>query len=158
MAAAVLRPIGSIKTRLRVPVGSCFLAATACSAFVTVQMRSGEINGRKRATVCSSMVSLPTMFSNCFGVRVRLRGQKRVPRPPARMTAWVVSFSVGIGEMKEFNTERAEDTENTRGCSRCQDFQALCHLSPEPYRGEVLHENGLSDCRGGDAGVVEVSG
>src|SRR2546430_4452522 len=34
-----------------------------------------------------------SMFKSCFGVRVRLRGQKRVPRPPARITACVVSFS-----------------------------------------------------------------
>src|SRR5216684_2922886 len=36
------------------------------------------------------------MFNSCFGVRMRLRGQKRVPRPPARITAWTVSLSVGM--------------------------------------------------------------
>ena len=29
-------------------------------------------------------------------MRARLRGQNRVPRPPARMTAWVVNFGVAI--------------------------------------------------------------
>ncbi len=44
--------------------------------------------------VCCSMEPVPTIFKSCLGVRVRLRGQKRVPRPPARMTACAVSFSV----------------------------------------------------------------
>jgi hypothetical protein len=35
-----------------------------------------------------NIVSAPMMLRSCFGVRVRLRGQKRVPRPPARMTAY----------------------------------------------------------------------
>jgi len=61
---------------------------------VTVQMRSAEISGLRRATVCWSIVSFATMFKSCLGVRVRLRGQKRVPRPPARMMACVVSFSI----------------------------------------------------------------
>src|SRR5882672_4495292 len=96
MAAAVLRPIGSVRTRLRDAEGNCFLSAAVCSALVTLQMRSGEISGRRRATVCSSIVCLPTIFRSCLGVRVRLRGQKRVPRPPARITAWTGSFSSGI--------------------------------------------------------------
>src|SRR5271168_32999 len=89
--------MGSVKTRLRDAAGICLRTSAACSALVTVQIRSGGISGRSRATVCSSMVFLPTMLSNCLGVRVRLRGQNRVPRPPARITAWVCSFSVGIG-------------------------------------------------------------
>src|SRR5258708_13186250 len=59
-------------------------------------MCCGGMSGRSLATVCCSMVSLPTIFSNCLGVRVRLRGQKRVPRPPAKITACVVSLSAAI--------------------------------------------------------------
>src|SRR5882724_2126373 len=91
IATAVFIPIGSISTFLRAAAGTCLRTAAACFALVTVQMRSGEISGFRRATVCCNMVSLPTIFRSCFGVRVRLRGQKRVPRPPARITAWVAS-------------------------------------------------------------------
>ena len=67
--------------------GNCLRTAADCSALVTVQMRSAGMSGVRRATVCRSMESAPMMLSNCLGVRVRLRGQKRVPRPPARITA-----------------------------------------------------------------------
>src|ERR1700683_1045327 len=96
MAAAVLRPTGSVSTRLRAGAGTCLRTCWACALLVTVQTRSGGIIGRKRATVCSSMVSFPTMFNSCLGVRVRLRGQKRVPRPPARITACVLNLSVAM--------------------------------------------------------------
>src|SRR6266850_204638 len=49
IAAAVLRPMGSVSTRLRAAAGSCARTAAACSAFVTVQMRSGRMSGRYRA-------------------------------------------------------------------------------------------------------------
>ena len=52
MAAAVLRPMGSVRTRLRAAAGTCLRTATACSELVTVQMRSAGISGRRRATVC----------------------------------------------------------------------------------------------------------
>src|SRR5215472_14249508 len=96
MATAVFNPFGSISTRFRAAPGTCFRTAAPCSAFVTVQMRSAGISGRSRATVCSSIVSLPAIFRSCLGVRVRLRGQNRVPRPPARTTACVSNFSLGI--------------------------------------------------------------
>jgi len=40
-------------------------------------------------------------------VRVRLRGQKRVPRPPARITAWIDKFfsCVVISKKNEFSTQ-----------------------------------------------------
>jgi len=46
-------------------------------------MRSAGSSGRNRATVCSNIVPLPKIWRSCFGVLVRLRGQKRVPLPPA---------------------------------------------------------------------------
>src|SRR6202158_2579246 len=97
MAAAVLRPTGSTSTRARDALGSGWCTADSCSALVTVQMRAAGTSGRSLATVCSNIVPLPTMFDSCLGVLVRLRGQNRVPRPPARMTACTGSFSVGIG-------------------------------------------------------------
>jgi len=88
-------PTGSVSTRLRAATRTCLRTAAACSHRHR-QMRSGRMSGRNRAMVCCSIVSLPTMLRSCFGVRVRLRGQKRVPRPPARTTAWTFSFSFAI--------------------------------------------------------------
>ena len=66
--------------------------AAACSSFVTAQICFGVKSGASRATVSRSIVFAPTIFSSCFGVRVRLRGQKRVPRPPASSTAHTFMF------------------------------------------------------------------
>src|ERR1700736_2307341 len=103
MAAAVLRPTGSARTCLRADAGKCLRTEADCSALVTVQMWSAGINGSRRAKVCCSMESAPMMLRSCLGVRVRLRGQKRVPRPPARMTACAVSFSAAIVRLGEQN-------------------------------------------------------
>ena len=46
----------------------------------------GEASGSSRATVCWIMVCLPSSASNCLARFFRLKGQKRVPRPPARIT------------------------------------------------------------------------
>ena len=65
-------------------------AADACGLFDVgdcpeiAQARKAARGGRRFAR---SMVSSPAIFRSCLGVRVRLRGQKRVPRPPARRTA-----------------------------------------------------------------------
>jgi len=60
---------------------------------------------------------LPMMFRSCFGVRVRLRGQKRVPRPPARIRAWIASLfsDVLMVGKNEFSTHTAEE-EESQGC------------------------------------------
>ena len=67
--------------------------AAACSTFVTDPDISRRNDGARRATVSRSMVSLPAILSSCLGVRMRLRGQKRVPRPPASSTAQAGSDS-----------------------------------------------------------------
>src|SRR5271156_4689673 len=87
MAAAVLRPTGSARTWGAGTRGSSRRTATVCSVLVTTQQLRSEKAGTRRFTVSRNMVSPPVMFSNCLGVRTRLRGQKRVPRPPARSTA-----------------------------------------------------------------------
>ena len=48
----------------------------------------------RRATVCWIMVCLPSSASNCLARRLRLSGQKRVPRPPARITGKNVGFAL----------------------------------------------------------------
>ena len=56
--------------------GICFRTAAACSGIGDHPLaRRGKPAAQVAAAVCSSIVSLPTMFSNCFGVRVWLRGQ-----------------------------------------------------------------------------------
>jgi len=42
--------------------------------------------GSSRETVCWIMVCVPSSASSCLARFLRLSGQKRVPRPPARMT------------------------------------------------------------------------
>ena len=44
-----------------------------------------ESPGRRRSTVFWISERAPTTFSTCLAERRRLRGQKRVPRPPARI-------------------------------------------------------------------------
>ena len=92
IAAAVFRPTGSARICDRGTRGSCCRTAADCTELVTIHWREDGKSGASRAAVCSSMVSRPTILSNCFGVHVRLRGQKRVPRPPARITAWAGKF------------------------------------------------------------------
>jgi hypothetical protein len=54
---------------------------------------------------------------------VRLRGQKRVPRPPARITAWMVRDSLGIsrhlterepGQEKKLNAARPSHNQSRK--------------------------------------------
>src|SRR5271155_5034056 len=87
MAAAVLRPTGSARIWELGTRGSSRRTAEACSAFVTTQQFFSAKTGTRRLTVSRSMVSPLVILRSCFGVRARLRGQKRVPRPPARRTA-----------------------------------------------------------------------
>src|SRR6266545_3268578 len=46
------------------------------------------MTGFRRSTVAWTSERSPTTLRTCFGERRRLRGQKRVPRPPARITPY----------------------------------------------------------------------
>ena len=72
--------------------GNSRLTAEDCWVLVTTQTFRGGKSGERRARVSRSMVWSPTILRSCFGVRVRLRGQKRVPRPPASKTAQAGSW------------------------------------------------------------------
>ena len=62
--------------------------ASASSADVTTNTRSAGTSGAMRSTVSAmSDVSPPASGSSCFGRDPREAGQKRVPEPPAMMTA-----------------------------------------------------------------------
>ena len=92
MAAAVLRPTGSARMCRAGTPGIWRRTSAACSSLVTTQIARGK-ERRKTARPSADHGLAPTILSNCLGVRVRLRGQKRVPRPPARITAWACSSS-----------------------------------------------------------------
>src|SRR5262249_62193992 len=66
-------------------------AANTCTVFVRIRMRSEGIGPSRRARVSSSKALFEARLSNCLG-RVRLlKGQKRSPLPPARMSAYIES-------------------------------------------------------------------
>ncbi len=70
---------------------------SAWAALVTTARRSAGIRGSRRSTVAWSMDSEPSRRSTCLGYWERLRGQKRVPRPPARIRPVIgTGFSVVI--------------------------------------------------------------
>jgi hypothetical protein len=86
IAGAVLRPTGSAITCGFGNFGSCFRIAERRSLLVMIQKCFAEASGSSRATVCWIIVCLPSSASNCLARFFRLKGQKRVPRPPARIT------------------------------------------------------------------------
>src|SRR6516164_4722185 len=57
-------------------------------------MRFGR-SGMTRSTVRWSMDVPPKTDISCFGVFLRERGQNRVPEPPARITAYMLSSLCG---------------------------------------------------------------
>jgi len=52
-----------------------------------MRMRSALISGISRITVAWIIVVSPMMRVSCLGEAARDTGQKRVPEPPAMMTA-----------------------------------------------------------------------
>ena len=67
--------------------GNCSATAATRLRFVTTMIRSGGTKPFKRSTVAWSIVCWPARSSNCLGHAARLAGQKRVPDPPAMITA-----------------------------------------------------------------------
>ena len=62
-------------------------ASAAWAAPVTTQVRSGGTRAAMRSSVPWRRVRSPLKVRNCFGRVVRLRGQNRVPPPPAMIIA-----------------------------------------------------------------------
>jgi len=59
---------------------------SAWEAAVTTARRASGMRGSRRPQVAWSMDSDPKRRSTCLGYWERLKGQNRVPEPPARMT------------------------------------------------------------------------
>jgi hypothetical protein len=61
--------------------------AAASAREVIIKVRSGGIKPSRRSTACVNSGLPPKSAMNCLGRALVLSGQKRSPRPPARMTA-----------------------------------------------------------------------
>ena len=81
--AAVSRPTGSPTIWSAGTSGSCRRASSTWAAAVMTQVRSAGIGAAVRSNVPCNSVRSPLKVRNCFGRAVRLRGQNRVPPPPA---------------------------------------------------------------------------
>ena len=84
-AAQVSRPHGSPMMLSLGNSGNCLRTAAACTALVMMNIFSSGATGFTRSTVCCRNERSPNSVINCFGLRSRLTGQKRSPRPPAMM-------------------------------------------------------------------------
>src|SRR6185312_10192619 len=65
-------------------------------SLVITQMSSGRASGCRRSTVHWIMVRSPSRARTCLARALRLRGQKRVPLPPARMMGRKSIFKSGV--------------------------------------------------------------
>ena len=87
MHAAVSRPHGSPTTWSAGNSGNCFAASAPCAPPVMTHVRSAGIGPVTRSRVACNSVRSPENVRNCFGRALRLRGQNRVPPPPAMIIA-----------------------------------------------------------------------
>src|SRR6201996_7446880 len=67
--------------------GSCFAIVSASRSLVMIHTCPSDTTGFTRSSVFWIIVRSPSSDNPCFGCARRLRGQKRVPLPPARITA-----------------------------------------------------------------------
>ena len=86
IAGAVFRPTGSATICFLSSLLSCRTIASRRSSLVMTQKCFVLASGRSRSTVSWIMLFLLLSGSSCLAMRLRLSGQKRVPRPPARIT------------------------------------------------------------------------
>ena len=86
IAGAVLRPTGSAMICFLSSFFSWRTIGERRSSLVMTQNCFGLASGSRRSTVSWIIDFLLLSGSSCLARRLRLSGQKRVPRPPARMT------------------------------------------------------------------------
>src|SRR5262245_3837498 len=64
---------------------------------MTQQRSGGRAQASMRSKACWMRVRSPPRARNCLGRACRLRGQKRVPPPPAMIIAWSMRGSPPLG-------------------------------------------------------------
>ena len=82
----VLRGTGSASICREGISGSCRMISRRRCSLVSTHRFSGAITGLNRSTVCWIRLRSPKSRNTCLALLRRLLGQKRVPRPPARIT------------------------------------------------------------------------
>src|ERR1700680_3304111 len=87
IAAEVLRPIGSPKICDAGTDGKCSCTRSAMLRPVTTHACSGATTGSIRASDSCIMLRPLGSGKNCLGKAGVLSGQRRVPLPPAKITA-----------------------------------------------------------------------
>jgi hypothetical protein len=85
-AGAVFRAAGSLRMCSAGKPGSCAEIVSHSHLFVITQTSFSFATGNSRASVCWIIVSSPSSANTCLARDRRLRGQNRVPLPPARIT------------------------------------------------------------------------
>src|SRR3981081_1678286 len=85
-AGAVFLAAGSLRMCSRGTSGSCSAIRSSSRSFVITQASAGLATAFNRSTVCWIIVRWPSRANTCFARAFRLRGQNRVPLPPARIT------------------------------------------------------------------------
>src|SRR5690606_25631057 len=76
--------------------GSCSRTSGTKRSLVRTSTRSAGRSRRSRSKVCWSMVRSPKSLRNCLGRFGVLNGQKRVPLPPAMITATASASLLGL--------------------------------------------------------------
>ncbi len=89
MQGAVFRATGSASACEGTAPGIAASVGATSAALVEIHSRSRATSGaiRRAVAAMSGSSASPASGSSCFGRRRRDAGQKRVPEPPARITA-----------------------------------------------------------------------
>jgi len=101
----------------------------------------------RRATVCSAVEEEPASGSSCLGEVGVLRGQKRVPEPPARMTAHLMWIAGGRSEqLREGRSVPAQIEEQLAGvgpgAGENEQEVAAAHRGDDGHAIAVLQDAG----------------
>jgi hypothetical protein len=91
MQGAVFLPSGSMMMFSCGIRGTCLISSSAWLSPVTIRIFSSEIRGAILSIVSWIRVIGETISRRCLGILSLLFGQKRVPLPPAMITAYIGS-------------------------------------------------------------------
>src|SRR5262245_27494139 len=104
IAAAVLRALGSTMIAAPAAASSCPSTCSRCALPVTTTGAPKRPLTGHRASVASNKVVSPTRGRKGLGLLARLRGQRRVPLPPQRITGIIsVIDAFVISQLRNLN-------------------------------------------------------